>query len=345
MRLYRPMTAVLAAILASTLTTAPTAQAQPSAQARPTAPAQPAEQSAPATGCNWTATTLPHAGYPQSTAVLETAPGEYLGRTGSLSDSQFLTWKNNGTVESTPWPDRYNLGRLNGADGSGRAVGTMDVFRDFDQPEIAFTIKDGSLTLLTFPAGVFGLDAVGVNQNGDIAVVGAGQDHLRYFVWPAGQASPIEVLVHADQIHYMSGITDDRRLAVDWINGDGHGRAATFINGEATLLPLPAGYTESWTGMVAGGWILGGVSPKPNTAAPSVVWDPSGAVHLLPTGFTPHSINRSGAILGDYQGGTVVWHPDGTVQPTPAAAYLASIADDGLLLGAINGVPTTWACR
>ena len=80
-----------------------------------------------------------------------------------------------------------------------------------------------------------------------------------------------------------------------------------------------------------------------------VVWDPGGTVHLLPTGFVPDSINRSGAILGDYRGATVIWRPDGTstdtVQPAPAGAYIASIAADGLLLGSVKGVPTTWACR
>lgn len=305
MRKHAWMTALTAAVLASTMITG----------------------TAGAGECGWTGTALPHDG--DAIAQVQAA-GDILG----FGDGHLLRW-NNGAVTSTALPDGATQLQLRGADSAGRAAGTIN------SPSHAITVRDGKITEFSLPAGASDGEAKGVNQRGDVAGVatGPGPQQRRYLVWANGSTGPTEVLVHADQFRALSGIADDRRLLIDWATADGHTRAATFLAGGATLLALPAGATDSSSTAVAGSWIIGKVGGQ------SVVWDPSGTPRLLPAGFDAVSVNRSGLVAGRYDGQVAAVTLDNSVQELGAGSELGSVADDGTVLGAAGGVPTTWSCR
>lgn len=282
-------------------------------------------------GDSCTGTALPHDGLPGAVALLETGPGDFLGRW----QDRLVRW-HNGVQSTTSLPDGLSLQGLAGAAGTGRAVGAVG------DPKAAIGVQDGQATKLTMPTGVVTSWAVGINRAGDIAIEGTDPSRTqpRYFAWPVGQSSPVEVLTHANQFLALHGIADDRRLLLDWAADDGHTRAATFLGGGATLLELPEGSTDSWSTAVAGSWIIGKVGDDQ-----SVAWDPSGAVHLLPADFDATSVNRSGLVAGDDHGRASVWSPDGEVRQLPTGSQVFSVADDGVLVGADDGVPTTWTCQ
>jgi hypothetical protein len=287
---------------------------------------------APAGGCS--GTELPHDGMPGAEALLETGPGDFLGRW----QDRLLHWHNGALVSITPLPEGLDLVGLAGAAGNGRAVGTIG------DPNHAVSVQDGAAAELTMPTGVVTSFATGINKQGDLTFTATDPSHTRprYFAWAAGSGTPTEILVHSDQFLAMHGIADDRRLLLDWANTDGHTRAATFIAGGATLLALPAGSTDSWSTAVAGSWIIG----KAGHATPdrSVAWDATGALHVLPDGFDATAVNRSGLVAGTYRGGAATWSPDGTIRQLPVGSRVFSVADDGTLVGVLGGVPTTWTC-
>ena len=328
MRFRGLMTAVAASVLASTLCAGV----------------------AHAGGCAWTGTVLPHDGFPDANVDLQTGPGVFLGTWLDNGVPHLLRWHDGTVDDSGALPDQLNYIEFRGADGAGEAIVNMDRLRDVDEPEHAATVQDGRITELAPPSGVVSTAAVGVDQGGDIAFVGGGNGLQRFFVWPAGQAGPVEVLVHADQILGMDGILDDRSLVVDWKNDDGHTRVAKYLNGGATVLALPAGSAYSWGLRAAGGWIVGNVSTRPDEFQGAAVWDPNGVPHLLPAGFTAEGINRSGTVEGHFVDSSGQWVPalvgsDGVTRQLPAGSYVSSIADDGSVLGSNNGVPMTWVCR
>jgi len=301
------MRALALALLASTLTTG----------------------TASAGECTWTATSLSHDG----TAQVLAASGDILG----FGDGQLLRW-HNGTFTSAALPGGTTQLHLRGADGSGRAAGTVA------SPQQAITVRDGQFTSYTLPIGASNGEVRGVNQRGDVAgfATGPNAGQRRYLVWTDGSTGkPTEVLVHADQFRTLSGITDDRRLVLDWATTDGHTRAATFLGGSATLLTLPAGTTDSWTTAAAGSWIIGTAGADHR----SVLWDSTGTPRLLPVGFDAVSVNRTGLVAGTYAGQAAVVTADGSVHQLGAGTDLGSVADDGTVLGSAGGVATTWTCH
>ncbi|MBP2478259.1 hypothetical protein JOF53_007131 [Crossiella equi] len=292
-------------------------------------------------GC--TPTALPPGGVGGGTALLKPTPGEVLGAWDDVASGRLLHWRD-GEQTATPLPPTLNLVWLRGADGTGRAAGSIGI-ANTDAPLHPVTVKDGVLSYLALPDGVTSVNVKGVNQRGDIAGLAYAQDRLRFLVWAAGSTRPTEALVHADRFTGLGGIADDLSLVVDWDTRDGHTRAAKFLGGKETLLALPRGATDSWATAVGGNWVIGKEGTASSGPRRSVLWSPRGVPQLLPTGFDAVWVNRSGVVGGHLDGQAAVRGADGVVRKLGAGTVLGSVADDGTVLGAAGGKPVTWTCR
>jgi hypothetical protein len=306
---------------------------------------------------------LPAGGLPGGAVTAADSAGGYAGYSYKFENwsytSHALRWSSDGKVTDLgALPGAYEDVVVTGVNRNGTVVGWTT------GPQ-GFRSRDGKLEPLPLPAGAYGAQVEGINDNGDI--VGSAQSTppdtaprtvYAPVLWPADGSAPVTLTgLPATGQAKAKAIDQDGTVLVEHYptRDDSSGATALYLwkAGTARKLTNPSDTTTVRGNDLSNGRVVGETYPASGFDGGGVLWDQNGTPSRPPTSAYLRSINRSGQSVGwslGSPGSYAAWQLNTrTATPTNQPSVDVS-ADNGTLAGrsvvgsAQNSSPTVWRC-
>ncbi|MFD8494365.1 hypothetical protein [Amycolatopsis sp. NPDC059657] len=284
-------------------------------------------------------------GYPNATGYLTGTDGKggYAGEFAIGDTSQVVTWTN-GRPTVRGVPDGYEFASVADENGSGVVLGNAI---DYDTGlSRGFTLDSHGFHLLPPPSGLSGsVDAVSINDRGDVVGAIGDQTNRQTVLWPALGSGPVVIPNKPDV--YPRDLDQDGTILFNSDSGP-----FLWRSGVTTKLAKPGDYT--YVSSIRNGSVVGRAGDH------GYLWQTPGTPVELPGGSEAHEIGKSGLISGRLPipnapyGPLAIWQGTNPLGKLPlptgfkgGSAY--AIGDDDVIAGIVSngpldegGVPVVW---